>query len=151
MPVFNPMTFEFEENEFNTIISNSLNYDLLENNELSKSEYKVLDTVCEKCNSKMPTKSQLKSHQITCTGRASFMRLSNSHPEYHSEAEVFWILRKYIDGQMKLGKSAADMPIGSKYLPYAESLEATLKNRFNQIEFSILYRTETQIVIRSSW
>lgn len=151
MPVFNPMTFEFEENQFNMLISNSLGYDSIKNSVLSKSEYEVLDIVCEKCNSKMPTQRQLKSHQSTCTGRASFMRLSNSHPEYHFEAEVFWILKKYIDEQIKLGKCSADMPIGSKYLPYAESLEATLKIRFNQIEFSILYRTETQIVIRCSW
>lgn len=149
MHVFNPLTFEFEETQFNTIISNSLNYDALINSDLSK--YEVLDIVCDKCNSKMPTQSQLKSHQMTCTGRTSFMRLSNSHPDYHSEAEIFWILRKYIDEQMKLGKSTADMPIGSKYLPYAESLEASLKIRFNHIKFSILYRTETQIVIRCSW
>ena len=128
-----------------------ISYDPLENSDLSDSEYEVLDIICEKCKSKMPTESQLDSHQISCTGRTSFMRLSNNHPEYHCEKEVFWILRKYITKQIELGKSVADMPIGSKYLPYAESLEAALKIRFNQIAFNILYKTETQIVIRCAW
>lgn len=111
----------------------------------------IQDIVCDKCNSKMPTENQLICHKMSCTGRTSFMRLSNNHPEYHLENEVFWIISKYIDKQMKQGKNNADMPIGIKYLPYAQSIEKSLQNKFNQVQFKILYKTDTQIVIRCSW
>lgn len=123
-------------------------YDLIELSDCSDIPYEL---ICDKCNSQLPTETQLKSHKITCTGRRSFTRLGNNHPEYHPEKEVLWIISKYIDKQMSRGKNNADMPIGSKYLPYAESIHKSLKTRFSQVEFHILYKTENQIVIRCSW
>jgi hypothetical protein len=79
------------------------------------------------------------------------MRLTNNQPKYLCEKEVLWIIKKYIDLQMNQGKTFADMPIGSKYLPYAESIKQSLTIKYKNIKFSILHKTENLIMIRCSW
>ena len=96
----------------------------------------------------IPKKTRLSNN---CIERTSFMRLANTHPDHQSEVEVVWILRNYIDKQMNYDKQTADMPIGTKYLPYAESIQKQLKIHYNKIQFNILYKTESQIIIRASW
>ena len=83
--------------------------------------------------------------------RTSFMRLTNNKSKYLCEKEVLWIIKKYIDLQMNQGKTFADMPIGSKYLPYAESIKQSLTIKYKNIKFSILHKTENLIMIRCSW
>ena len=83
--------------------------------------------------------------------RTSFTRLSNSHPEHYPEKEVLWIIRTYIESRIKMAKTSADMPIGTKYLPYAESLKEALKDEFNNLQFDILHKTDSLIMIRCSW
>jgi hypothetical protein len=110
-----------------------------------------LDLVCCKCNTTMPNKMQVLSHSITCNGRTSFMRLSNAHPEFHPEEEVLWVITKYIDKQIQEGKNSVNMPIGSKYLLYSTSIKKSLKKRYNNIEFKLLYRTKNCLWIRFQW
>jgi hypothetical protein len=50
-----------------------------------------------------------------------------------------------------MAKTTADMPIGTKYLPYAESLKDALKDEFNNLQFDILHKTDSLIMIRCSW
>ncbi len=127
-------------------------YDPLEDD--SDKEVEVYENqyiICDKCNSIIPNTQLFQNHEIICTGRTSFMRVGNSQPEYLSEKEVFWILRKYIKKQMNENIKFADMPIGSKYLPYAKSIAKNLKIRFSNLQITILHKSDTQIVIRCSW
>ena len=140
---FNPITFEFEKVKKSVRFSKNIASTLF---------YEPFNGIsCNRCNSEMPTETQLKSHKISCSGRTSFMRLTNNHPEYYSESEVFWIIRQHINTQIKQGKNHADMPIGAKYLVYAESIEKMLTNIIKDINFKILYKTNTSIMIRCSW
>ena len=110
-----------------------------------------IDLLCGKCNSKMPNKVQAVSHSITCTGRSSFMRLSNNHPEFYPEEEVLWVITNYIDKQTQHGKNSVNMPIGSKYLLYSTSIKKSLKKKYNNIEFQLLYRTQNCLWIHVQW
>jgi hypothetical protein len=154
MALFNPITFEFEKVKksvrFSKNIASTAKY-LISVLDVTLFYEPFNDISCNRCNSVIPTETQLKSHKISCTGRTSFMRLINNHPEYHSESEVFWIIRQYINKQIKQGKNHADMPIGTKYLVYADLLEKMLKLMIKGIVFKILYKTNTQIMVRCSW
>jgi len=132
-----------------------IQYNYADNSECSSITYSEIDdSECSSITCSEIDDSDCSS--ITCSEiddipKTSFMRLSNLTPEYLPEKEVFWVIKTYIKNQHNIGKSSADMPIGLKYLGYAESIERSLKDLYPNVQFHILYRTTRQIVIRATW